>query len=195
MRTEVPPKQTAFLAASCKKIVEQILDDLGVDAHIDHECILDLTEFFLRDIYRIDKQQRGSVSLAKLAGYWAFWIRKLKPISDAKPAHASSFDTDEIGTINELVAVHFSLELVIAHRRNGAFQDHVKDECDKIRSGTCDGVACVKKYADKYLNFKDEFFLKYIVYSMRHRTFGPHHFALLMENLIFSACDGIQVGN
>ena len=191
MQTHVPKQQIAFLSTRCTQIIEGILDDFGVDAEIDKEIVLDLTEFFLRDIYRIDRQQRGSISVAKFAGYWGFWIRKLKPLSQPKPIADCVLEENEIKAINEYVAVVYAVKFLIELRGGAVFDDHVSQRCREIESGACDGMKCVSQYTEKYMNFENRFFLRYIVYSMRHRTFGPHHFALLIETLIFGACSGL----
>ncbi|WP_373356941.1 hypothetical protein [Pseudoroseicyclus sp. CXY001] len=194
----LPSDEIKFFADRSYTILGEILSSLGVreiEVNIDREINSEVTEFFLRDIYRIDKQQRGSVSIAKWAGYWGFWVRKLKPIKLIRPSTERGFENisnNDAANINELVALHFALEIAAAHRRYGNFQDRVLENCSRAQNGLCDGVECFWKYAERYLNFSDEFFIKYITYSMRNRTFGPHHFALLVENMIFSACTGLE---
>jgi len=195
MSTDVPDQQAAFLARHCLSIIGGILDDLGVTADINNDALLDCTEFFLRDIYRLDRQQRGSVSLAKYAGYWAFWIRKIKPLANANPTGETGFTNDDAIRINEIVAIRLALELVVVIREKGIFQDHVRENCLLVKSHQCNGVRCFLSFSKKYLEFNDEFYHKYLIYSMRHRTFGPHHFALLIENMVFAACEGISSPN
>jgi len=192
MISDVPDKQVAFLTAECETLCYSILDDLGVSAEIDGSVVSQLTTFFLRDIYRIDQQQRGSVSLAKHAGYWAFWIRKLKPISGAQHAGDPYLVKEELESINEVVAVFFAIQLVLDMREASSSDDMVRRKCIETEPDFCNGVECFQKYIKGYLNFEEGFFLKTIVYSMRNRTFGPHHFALLIEGLIYSACPKVN---
>lgn len=205
MTPDVPEKQVAFLATECELVFQAILTDLGVSAKIDSKIVRQLTAFFLRDIYRIDQQQRGSVSLAKHSGYWGFWVRKLKPISEAKLAGEFLLD-EELEFVNEIVSIYFAIHLVQENRARepnitqlrGQQSDMVRSQCSIDKPGFCSGTNCFEKYVKEYLNFNERFFLKYLTYSMRNRTFGPHHFALLIEGLIYSACpivNGISNGD
>jgi hypothetical protein len=194
MHNEVPDKQVAFLAAECEIVCNSILKDLDIEAEVDNHIVNQLTTFFLRDIYRIDQQQRGSVSLAKHAGYWAFWIRKLKPISKAVASENSYLSKDEIESINEVVAVFFAIQLVVEMRQSGSGGDIVRRKCLSDKANPCDGIVCFEKYITDYLDFENRFFLKTLAYSMRNRTFGPHHFALLIEGLIYSSCSVVSGG-
>jgi hypothetical protein len=191
----VPDDEQEFFAAKSSEVIEQLLASKGVEESeysLDDDVLLEIAAFFLRDIYRIDQQQRGTVSIAKWAGYWAFWIRKLKPISMTEIEQYSHITVEDAVNINELIAVQFALEIVGSYRADAKFEDRVMLACSKAQERQCNGVDCFWKHAEKYLNFGDEFFLKYILYSMRNRTFGPHHFALLIENIIFASCDGIE---
>ena len=117
----------------------------------------------MRDIYRLDKQQRGTVSIAKWAGYWGFWIRKLKPIKMASLTEFKIINVKDAVAINEIVALQFALEIVAVHRSTGKLEDRVIAGCAKRRLNECDGIKCFWEHATKYLNFNDEFFSKYII--------------------------------
>ncbi|MXQ07888.1 hypothetical protein GQ651_08520 [Alphaproteobacteria bacterium GH1-50] len=194
----LPTNEIGFFADRSYRIINEILASLSVEpneASIDKDILLEVSEFFLRDIYRVDKQQRGSVSIAKWAGYWGFWIRKLKPVKMQTLEDDATYKTisiEDAVNINERVAFQFALEIVAGHRKYGGFQDHVYRNCSLAAAGECDGVDCFWKFALRYMNFEDEFFSNYITYSMRNRTFGPHHFALLLENIVFSSCRGLE---
>jgi hypothetical protein len=199
---DVPSKQVAFLAAESEAVIETILDDLQVSAKVDDGLLRQVTSYFLRDVYRLDQQQRGSVSLAKYAGYWGFWVRKLKPISS--PMLQGDFLTkDELEFINEIVSVYLAVQLVMDWRqREGMVQgsrgyesEIVRSQCSELNPGNCDGVVCFERFVGGYLHFHKKFFMNYITYSMRNRTFGPHHFALLMEGLIYAACPVVSGGD
>ncbi|MEO9517549.1 MAG: hypothetical protein ABJH45_10190 [Paracoccaceae bacterium] len=198
MLNSLPHNEVQYFSDRSFRIISSILVSLGVEeeeCEVDKDILVEVAEFFLRDIYRIDKQQRGSVSIAKWAGYWAFWVRKLKPISminlDEGEEYASLTREDAVH-INEIVALQFSLEIVAKYRESGGLEDLVFRKCTKVEAKTCDGVDCFWRYATRYLNFADEFYSQYLTYSMRNRTFGPHHFALLLENIIFAACSGLE---
>lgn len=190
----VPDDEQSFFAAKSSELIAKLLGTTGVkpDEYIlDDDTLLEVAAFFLRDIYRIDQQQRGTVSIAKWAGYWAFWIRKLKPISMVAKDAYYKITVEDAVNINELIAIQFALEIVGEYRSEAKFEDRVMQACTLAAEDKCDGVECFWKHAEKYLNFGEEFFSEYIIYSMRNRTFGPHHFALLIENMIFASCRGL----
>lgn len=83
--------------------------------------------------------------------------------------------------INERVALEISVRLLIDLIDN--FPDNIRDGCTG-----CDGKRCVEEYSTAYFAFDDRYFEKYMIYSMRHRTFGPHHFTAILDSLVFAAC-------
>jgi hypothetical protein len=182
----LPKQQVAYLSNRCNRIIESILKQEGYEATVSKEILTAVTRFFLRDIYRIDEQQRGRISLSKFAGYWGFWIRKLKPISLAKDTKDPT--KKELQEINELVAISFSCEIVNLLRDTAAFEDFVWQDCSGDDDINCDGSKCFNSYVNQFMAANRNFFLRYVHYSMRHRTFGPHHFVLFLEQLMFSAC-------
>jgi len=193
MSANLPEEQVAFLTQRARRLISLILSQENIEANISTEVLTSVTTFFLRDIYRIDEQQRGDISLAKFAGYWGFWIRKLKPISDAKDK-----EEDQNGVyhdINELVAIQFAVDIIVLLRAANPFNDNVWQTCDDDDKLKCNGVQCFKEYTLNYFGFHTNFFQNYITYSMRNRTFGPHHFSLMMESLMYSACVRSQFGS
>ncbi len=194
----LPHNEVQYFADRSYRIITDILKSLGIakaEHEIKRDILVEVAEFFLRDIYRIDKQQRGSVSIAKWAGYWAFWVRKLKPISMVNLADNVEYKKishRDAVHINEIVSLQLALEIVAKYREFEGLEDIVGRNCKKVQDRKCDGVDCFWKFATRYMNFHDEFYWKYLTYSMRNRTFGPHHFVFLMENIIFSACSGLE---
>lgn len=188
----IPPEnQVAFLSYRARTLIKNILLKAGYDAAISDEILSSSTSFFLRDIYRLEEQQFEQISLAKFAGYWGFWIRKLKPISGAVRVGAEEKQT-EVQEINEIVSILFAIEIMKILREKAVFHDAVWSACQTHANTKCSGTKCLDDHAHVFFNFNKRFFLNYIHYSMRHRTFGPHHFALLMEQLLFSSCARIQ---
>lgn len=185
----VPARQSAIFASHVELIIRNLLNELNIDKScriskaILHECI----QFFLRDIYRIEYQQRDDIALTKFAGYLGFWIRKLKPVSSAFPANKSE-DADEIININEILALSISIYIIT--------RELEKNEHQRIFSGAlyspcsdCPGQAeCFARYVKRHLAYHNHSNQRYLTYSMRARTFGPHHFVVILENLIQGCC-------
>lgn len=188
----VPQAQVIVLRDKSFSLISAILSSIKVEATIDKDILEDVAHFFLRDIYRIDRQQKSSISVSKFAGYWAFWLRKLKPISGPKALTDEAKKYSEARSINEIVSLQFGLEMLMKFRGSDGLSDNVMRSCKRKSEKLCDGSQCLKKYSEKYLDFDNEFYHEYIIYSLRNRTFGPHHFALLFENITFSACEGVR---
>jgi hypothetical protein len=192
MSESVSDEDTATIAAATKALIIEIAARLRVDCTVSDNAIIDLARFFLRDIQRIKEQQKDKVSSIKFAGYWGFWIRKLKPLSRAFKAGDDITDPkNEIITINEVVALEVSLSFLL---RISQFAQHdividvVRGACSKKNARTCNGSDCLRQATRDFMIFKNALNLKYLIHSMRHRTFGPHHFVTNLDHLVFSAC-------
>ncbi|MQB22564.1 hypothetical protein DXT90_18225 [Agrobacterium tumefaciens] len=150
-----------------------------------------LAFFFLRDMYRIEEEQEGKVSATKFAGYWAFWIRKFKPIAFAylqsHEEYAAKRHLAEIDDINEIIAIDVALNF-LAHEgkghEDGFLHDFIRHDCDK----PCDGKTCLLSYSQKYMEYRNAINQKYLISCLSHRTFGPHHLTILFEQLVFGGC-------
>lgn len=182
---DVPEQQVTALSTLASKIINDILKRENVSADLNPNAMFDVSKFFLRDIYRLDAQQSGSVSIAKFAGYFGFWIRKLKPIENAFTGTQNG-SSKPVVDVNELVALNVGIAIIEEFRRAGVFTDYVGEKCPYTNE--CNKTDCFLRFAKRYFDFEDGYHKEYIMYSMRHRTFGPHHFAILFEQLLFSSC-------
>ena len=202
MRT---PSTVAEIAAVTQSLIFRICSGWDLEVEISPNKILETARFLVRDLERLVERQGDSVSIYKYAGYWAFWIRKIKPITFAIPSDRTSlsiagtvrsFDLQHEHTdINERVSLEIAIALIKRHRlenqTSGA--DSVRAACSG--RGMCNGQICLEKFWDQYTRFNDGEFSNYLFYSMRFRTFGPHHYVMLMQSLVFAACkayDGIR---
>jgi hypothetical protein len=192
MSESVLDDEVARVSAATRKLIGDVTERLQVDCIISDNSVLDLSKFLLRDIQRIQERQKNKVSSIKFAGYWGFWIRKLKPISRAFRRGDDKNDPfKEIIHINELVALEISICFIL---RIGAFAEHnvvidvIRGACKERARNACNGVDCVKEAAIDFMKFQNALNLKYLIHSMRHRTFGPHHFVTNLDHLVFGAC-------
>jgi hypothetical protein len=188
----VSEEEVAALAAATENLVTEVSSGLGVSCDVSRKNIFSVAKYFLRDINRIRDQQDGSISSIKFAGYWGFWIRKLKPLSNAFRVSDHGKDpNNEIVEINELVALEISVAFIM---RIGILTeqkvviDPIRGNCSLRKAGECDGAVCVKQSAIDFMTFSNKLNLRYIVYSLRHRTFGPHHFVTNLDHIVFDAC-------
>lgn len=175
------------LAETAHRLIESYLREIDVSAIISRKTVVELAYFFYRDIYRIKVQQNDQVTAAKFAGYLGFWIRKLKPISQAFKVGTDTEDPNlEILEINELAGLQVSINVLIEDGKGGSetqLHDPVRRNC---QDNTCDGKVCLTEYVRLYFGLPTN--VDYILYSMRHRTFGPHHLVNSLEHLVFGAC-------
>lgn len=184
---EPSQEEVRALAEYGHRLIMRYLDAIGVSAPISMKTMVELAYFCYRDIYRIKIQQDDHVTAAKFAGYLGFWIRKLKPISRAFRIDADIDDPNaEIVEINELAALQIAINVLIEDGKGGAetqLHDPVRRNC---QDNTCDGKVCLTEYIRLYFGLETN--SDYIIYSMRHRTFGPHHLVTNLEHLVFGAC-------
>lgn len=195
---EASPTEAQDLTVQILSAIDTALNDLGISAMVSPKCCREIAEFFLRDINRISEQQQESISLSKYHGYMGFWIRKLKPVSLAFPnsnqagAIASpSEGVDDVDWDKEITDVNERIALrVVLNQIMNADSDESLDPVRRSCKVSCDKVSCVKLFSSEYFNAKGGQNMDYLIHSMRRRTFGPHHMAMLCEFIIFSSCDG-----
>lgn len=191
MSEYVDVKEVAAIAVATRLLIRQITQELQIECQVSDKIVAELSKYFLRDINRLRERQSNRISCVKFAGYWAFWIRKLKPISLAFHVGSEKTTKDEVTHINELVALEVSISYILkvgnlSHTET--ISDPIRGACRLRLAGNCDGISCVRQSAYDYVRFDDAANLKYLVYSMRHRTFGPHHFVTNLDHMVFGAC-------
>src|SRR5688572_18398137 len=188
----VADEEVAVIAAATETLVSEVAAKLGVTCDVSKKTVFSVARYFLRDINRIRDRQDDSISSIKFAGYWGFWIRKLKPLSNAFRFGSDKNDhNNEVIEINELVALEISVAFIL---RIGTFAeqkvviDLMRGNCKQRQSNACDGTECVRQSAIEFMKFRNALNLRCIIYSMRHRTFGPHHFVTNLDHIVFGAC-------
>jgi hypothetical protein len=188
----VADEDVAAIAAATETLLLEVSAKLSVACDVSKKTVFGVSRYFLRDINRIRDRQDGSISSIKFAGYWGFWIRKLKPLSKAYRFDADKNDpNNKIIEINELVALEISVAFLLrigVFAEIGVVIDLMRGNCARRLDNQCDGAACVMQSAIDFKKFNNALNLRYIVYSMRHRTFGPHHLVTNLDHIVFGAC-------
>ena len=182
---EPDSKMVASVAAATHSNIELILREKGVtDYRISDGRVRNLAFYFLRDILRIADRQGDEVSATKFAGYWAFWIRKIKPILYANKS--SEQGSGEIDEVNEKVCLELSLSFLQKQGKGEGelLHDSVRSTC----LSACDGANCLRSYALAFFSDANQSVHEYITYSMAFRTFGPHHMTMLLDQMVFAFC-------
>lgn len=185
----IPDYQVTVLFQIIKKILLNHLNERALHdrLYISDAILYETVLFWLRDLYKLDYQQRGNVSLSKYAGYLGFWVRKLKPVSNAFPSENTE-PKAEITNINEIIALDISISVIIHELRQDdksrSFLDTLSIRCEK-----CPGQSnCFSRYVKHYFSYNGRAKQHYLTYSMRSRTFGPHHFVNELDHLIYASC-------
>ena len=184
-RMEPDSDMVAALAAATHANIEFILSERGITNYkISNGRVRNIAFYFLRDILRIADRQGDEVSVTKFAGYWAFWIRKTKPILFAY--RADSEDPAEIDEVNEKVCLELSLSFLQAQGKGEGdlLHDPVRSTCQR----SCDGANCLQNYVIAFFADTNKSVHEYITYSMAFRTFGPHHMTMLLDQIVFASC-------
>lgn len=187
-------------------IINRALVELKYHGDIDIEICQDIDDHWERDIKKLESAQQSGIAIEKLIGYYAFWVRKLQPVTKAHPFVENKnggiivIEEKNNTHINELVAIYLIKILAIKY-----FNDKISEK--KVLK-TKNFASDVKEY-EQYIegvekHFDDLFssinspelyrsFLNVCLYDMRYRTFGPHHFTHAVRFLMFNS--GVDLKN
>jgi len=172
-------------------IIGQALRKINVIAHVSYAITEEISIHFWRDMERLYAIHHEQINVTKSCSYIAFWVRKLKPVSDAYPLQAyQDLAKDEqpngeyeITDINEQISLHLSLSLL----RNCLEDNRVAGEAD---IGQPQMLAAFDKVSEDYLTSVVEdgmsMGLRFdsMVYDMRFRTYGPHHLTHFLVHIM-----------
>lgn len=185
----LPPEMSGLLSSTVHTFIEltirQFKSETGltISAEISKEKVDEVAAYLGRDLRRLERTQRGGVGISptKIAGYFGFWIRKIKPIEGARVEDQG--EQTELTNLNERVALQASLAMLKSFKKHG--RDPIRGPC---RATDCDGAACVERHTTAYFSFSGNLFSEYLVYSMGRRTFGPHHLCSVLDAILFASC-------
>jgi hypothetical protein len=169
---------------------------LAVEAEISKAQLYDIAWRWKIDMNRISRSAKSGVRPAKHSAYLAFWIRKLKPISqayflrDIKSALAAKSSVDptrEIIDINERAAIRMAFSYLGGFGKAGKIVIHnasddkflaLKYEDSKYRQS-------VESYLNKKLGINGMTVSEKLIDDMRYRSFGPHHLVHIFDQFVF----------
>ncbi|HEX3651855.1 MAG TPA: hypothetical protein VHU18_03430 [Rhizomicrobium sp.] len=177
---QFPPEYADYIASNTEKSLDEILKAIKISSYeLSPVKVQELAECLLKDLRRLAIAQRDEISDTKYAAYWAFWVRKIKPI---RVAWRDAEKTIEVPDINERAALELAIATVKQAGKHNACQ--VRAGC----SASCDGAACVERYLGGYFAVNQNYYSEYLIYSMAKRTFGPHHLCAVLDAILFAAC-------
>jgi hypothetical protein len=200
LSSEAEQEFCAAYAPDIYEALQDILKMMSVNAHVSYRVVEEVVIHFWRDVERLYAIHHDQVHVTKSCSYVAFWVRKLKPISDAYPSEiferigdeAKPALDDEITAINEEVAILLAIRLL----RHCIEDNRVIEILGKSR------VQILKTFdevAEDYLVSEIEDGMKMglrfqsMVYDMRYRTFGPHHLTQFLTHImreVYKECNG-----
>lgn len=189
---ELERLKTAQLLA---KLIEQCLTENPhpVQAEVSIHCLINVISRWEREVSRLIEHQKLGVHPAKMIAYQAFWIRKLKPISNAydlRDIQAASKLGKEVGIekeildINERVSIKVAVKYLIRYVEKGLIPAPLQPNSIAKPAKATPGQ--INAYLEKYL-YQDSRVFEDLVYNQRYRTFGPHHFTHILDQALFGA--------
>jgi hypothetical protein len=195
--TELPPKnQSVSFAAILEKLIRRALEAQdATDFTLSRERVLDVSRYFLRDMYRVETAEEGELSVTKFCAYLTYWIARLKPISvaylPAHPSYSADKALSEVVDINEDMAIELGLLFVVTPVTNLSstpLDDHIRSHCSQLAGGQCDGAACIRAHIQFFFEFHNRFFETNLKYNMKTRLTSPHFYNALYDHIIFGCC-------
>ena len=171
-----------------KKILEKKCLHL---ASVSLECCLNIITHYDRDVIRLaNAQESKKLHPSKPIGYLAFWIRKLKPISNAYPLNLLSKSptgelSEECLDINEMVAIYIMGYLLEKYAEKGVLIPNQSKE--KTLATT---IRVTETFHDLlnsrlFLGSEAGNVFSSLKHDMRYRTFGPHHMVHIVNSIIW----------
>lgn len=180
------------------QLIEDLLLDSGFKARVSKLRLREVIAHWQKDIDRLARVHDGNVNPAKFISYLSFWIRKIKPISDAYHIQDITPDqngndtapyTKEFTDINERVAILFAVSQLLTYAKLGKL-DGVNPDDDANGDVIKQRVVNLKSFFSQSLHFlADVGSMKGsnysgLIYDMRYRTYGPHHLTTWLNQAI-----------
>jgi hypothetical protein len=151
-------------------------EELRIDARTSDRIFQEVVDHWDRDVDRLEKEQKNGVDPSKYFGYFGFWIRKLKPITNAFPIERPP--DHEIEDVNEQVAICVAIRGIMRAVYENQVSAHHQQEGQRKREA-------VRRFLRNYLmgptDERSHSNYSTLVYDMRYRTFGPHHITHMLR--------------
>lgn len=162
----VVSEEAVLYARDIEKLVDSLLKELRIDYNEVPRTYLEEAAYnAAKDIYKMALYHPDGLEPLKTFGYMCFWVRKIKPVLGAtrqgKPCRE----------VNELLSIHMAASLCV--RYSALYPEDIPNR-DKD---------AVKRRAKAFLGDKRR--MDYLVHCMRYRTFGPHHYVMILQNIVY----------
>ena len=185
------------LAEHLNAKIKECLTQLRFEAKISMFRLMDVVHRWERDITRLQREQKNGVHPIKHIAYQAFWIRKLKPVSDAyrtADLDAAAEAGEQISPTREVVDINERLAILVAilYLQRFAERGLYPSPDANAEGATRVDPQLLQAYLTQYMRFPegpDRKGTTYenLIYNQRYRTFGPHHLTHIFDQVVFGA--------
>jgi len=146
------------------RILEPCCEKHGVNVTTpSNQILIEIAENCARDLVKLSIYQNDEVNPIKTFGYICFWVRKLKPME------ATTYGENAVKDINEKLSI-WLMEWLIDE-----FYSEFANDAEHLKAKV------IRKRFKKLINSPER--MTYLVHCLRNRTFGPHHYALLLDQI------------
>ena len=195
INTEIP--SIAELAEWLNQLVRRYLrQQRPIKAEVSIALLYDVATYWKSDTRRIQAFETNGMRPTEHAAYLAFWIRKLKPISQAfylcdvdtsQTAGTPIDPTKEIIDINERAAIRLAFAHFAGCCKHGKIITHspVTGEFLALKYEDSAFGSSVQKYLGQKLDMNGKTVMDKLIHDMRYRSFGPHHLVHIFDQFIF----------
>ncbi|WP_448202631.1 hypothetical protein [Azospirillum sp. sgz302134] len=185
--------RAADLAVHFHNLALRILDARGIEATLSRASFFDVADRYLVDAERFSAEEPDGVRPSKHVGYIAFWIRKLKPLSNAVVDTESEKDAAHSG-LKEIVDINEQMAIWMAFEQLRDFAQAQEIEVHDGASGTDYKLIyterlfriCVDRFCEQKVDVNGSNMFDRLVRDLRYRTFGPHHLVHIFDQFVFS---------
>lgn len=190
--------EVARLAIALQQATSKLLTEtMEIRADLSKALFYDVALHWKGDVDRIRKVDVKGIRPAKHVAYLAFWIRKIKPVSNAysaalhqehRKAGRPMPSSAEIVNINERVAIRLAFQQLGSFAQAGQLFIHhdAKGEDIRIDYDETRFVTALERYCHQKLALDGKCVLETLLSDMRYRTFGPHHLVHIFDQFVFN---------
>lgn len=164
---------------------------MGVSARLSNALFYDLAFHLREDLDRQERLAENGIRPAKHAAYLAFWLRKVKPVSNAfYVSTTQEYEGlppvyEEIVDINEKLAIRLAFTYLESFNEMERLEIHVDGRDRKIKYNKTIFQKEIKDFCHQKLGNDGKDVLETLITDMRYRTFGPHHLEHLFDQFVF----------
>jgi hypothetical protein len=185
-------KQTVhrLSVALFKTILEVLEGELGYRANVSYRICEEIIIHYRRDMNRLRAVHHKLIHPTKHCSYLAFWIRKLKPVSNAFPTSiappgeelAFLDPAQEVTDINEKLALFCAMRYLHDYIKNGIVPRNASNYDVYVQKY----ILAVETFFNSIDDTEDAMGNRFqsLVYDLRFRTFGPHHLTHVLTHIL-----------